>query len=218
MATYPGAVKTFTSKADGAGNTINASHINDLQDEVNAIEDGLLNGTAPVNSSRITAASLSVAGGSTFVGVMSLPAVDAARLELAAALAVANNSTTAIAWTVQTLLTNSSMHSTVTAPSQVSFHSTGVYWCQATITWNAANSSQYVLAVEDSSGAIIAYDSYSQTSSVVSGGLTMTAGGLKHVALLGASPWIRVVVRAIGSTNSVDATAGRTQFNVFKAR
>lgn len=65
MASYPGAVKTFTSKSDGAGNRIFAAHINDLQDEVTAIEDGLLNGTAPINSSRITAASVSVAGNST---------------------------------------------------------------------------------------------------------------------------------------------------------
>jgi hypothetical protein len=53
LAQYPNAVKTFTTK--NSGETIQASHVVDLQDEVNAIEDGLLNGTAPVNSSRITA-------------------------------------------------------------------------------------------------------------------------------------------------------------------
>ena len=52
-ASYPGAVKTFTSKANG--DQIQASHVTDLQDEVTALEDGLLNGTAPINSSRITA-------------------------------------------------------------------------------------------------------------------------------------------------------------------
>lgn len=70
MASYPTSVKTFTSKSDGAGNRIFASHINDIQDEVTAIEDGLLNGTAPVNSSRVTAASLSVAGNSTIAGAL----------------------------------------------------------------------------------------------------------------------------------------------------
>lgn len=53
MASYPNAVKSFTSK--NAGDTIQPSHINDLQDEIAALEDGLLNGTAPLNSSRITA-------------------------------------------------------------------------------------------------------------------------------------------------------------------
>ena len=70
MAQYPAAVKTFTTK--NAGDVIQPSHIGDLQDEVTAIEDGILNGTAPINSSRITAtaaqlgpstvASLSVTG------------------------------------------------------------------------------------------------------------------------------------------------------------
>jgi len=58
MASYPSAVKTFTAK--NAGDTIQPSHIGDLQDEVTAIEDGLLNGTAPINSSRITAPSAQI--------------------------------------------------------------------------------------------------------------------------------------------------------------
>lgn len=69
MASYPSAVKTFTSKADGAGNKIFASHINDLQDEVHAIEDGLLNGTAPLSASNASLAHLSVALGSTLASL-----------------------------------------------------------------------------------------------------------------------------------------------------
>lgn len=67
MASYPGAVKTFTTK--NAGDTIQPSHINDLQDEVNAIEAGLLNGTANLNSSNSTVANLSVLGGSTLASL-----------------------------------------------------------------------------------------------------------------------------------------------------
>jgi hypothetical protein len=62
-ASYPTAVKSFTVKA--AGDTIQPAHVNDLQDEVAAIEGGLLNGTAPLNSSHSTVATLSVTGGST---------------------------------------------------------------------------------------------------------------------------------------------------------
>lgn len=72
MASYPTSVKTFTSKSDGAGNRIFAAHVNDIQDEVTAIEDGLLNGTAPVNSSRVTAASLQVAANSTILGSLTV--------------------------------------------------------------------------------------------------------------------------------------------------
>jgi len=50
MAEYPGAVKNFTTR--NAGDTIQPAHINDLQDEVTAIESGLLNGTAPLTSSN----------------------------------------------------------------------------------------------------------------------------------------------------------------------
>ena len=64
MASYPSAVKTFSNRS--AGQTIEASHINDLQDEVNAIEDGLLNGTAPVTCSNATIQRLVVAGNAQF--------------------------------------------------------------------------------------------------------------------------------------------------------
>jgi len=67
MASYPGAVKSFTTR--NAGDVIQPSHMNDVQDEVNAIESGLLQGTAPLNSSHSTVASLSVSGGSTFTGI-----------------------------------------------------------------------------------------------------------------------------------------------------
>ena len=40
MAQYPSAIKSFTTR--NAGDVIQPSHINDLQDEVNAIETGLL--------------------------------------------------------------------------------------------------------------------------------------------------------------------------------
>jgi len=42
MASYPGSVKSFTTK--NASDTIEASHPNDIQDEVAAIEGGLING------------------------------------------------------------------------------------------------------------------------------------------------------------------------------
>jgi hypothetical protein len=66
MASFPGAVKTFTTK--NPDDTIQPSHIDDLQDEVNAIEDGYLNGSARLNSSNSTLRALSVTAGSTFAG------------------------------------------------------------------------------------------------------------------------------------------------------
>jgi len=68
MATYPTGVAAFTTKNNG--DTIQPSHVNSLQDEITAIEDGILNGTAPLNSSRVTAPSLQISGNSTFVGTI----------------------------------------------------------------------------------------------------------------------------------------------------
>lgn len=45
-ASYPSAAKNFTVKTDGTGQFINAAHVNDLQDEVTAIETGLIDGLA----------------------------------------------------------------------------------------------------------------------------------------------------------------------------
>lgn len=70
MANYPTSVTSFSNQV--AGGVIQPSHVNTLQDEVNAIEAGLLNGTAPLNSSNSTVAALSVTGGSTFVGSVTI--------------------------------------------------------------------------------------------------------------------------------------------------
>jgi hypothetical protein len=66
MASYPNSVVAFTTK--NTGDTIQASHIDDLQAEVTAIETGLLNGTAPLNSSNSTLVHLSVTAGMNIVG------------------------------------------------------------------------------------------------------------------------------------------------------
>lgn len=61
MASYPNSVKSFASRSPGQ--VIGSAHINDLQDEVNAVESALVNG--PINLQASTVASLSVTGGST---------------------------------------------------------------------------------------------------------------------------------------------------------
>lgn len=70
MASYPTAVKSFTTK--NAGDTIQPADVNDLQDEVNAIEAGLLNGTAPLHSSNSTLINLSVPGNSTLASTITI--------------------------------------------------------------------------------------------------------------------------------------------------
>jgi hypothetical protein len=57
-ASYPSSAKAFTTKVDGAGNTIQAAHVNDLQLEVTAIEQDLIAGI-PVARGGTGATSLS---------------------------------------------------------------------------------------------------------------------------------------------------------------
>jgi fibronectin-binding autotransporter adhesin len=63
MANFPNSVTTFANRT--SGQTIASAHMNAVQDEINALEDGYLNGTARLNSSNSTVANLSVTGGST---------------------------------------------------------------------------------------------------------------------------------------------------------
>lgn len=72
-ASYPGAVKTFATKNNG--DTLQAAHINDLQDEVNAIESGLLTGTAAISASNASFATLSVSGNSTLASTIAIGTV-----------------------------------------------------------------------------------------------------------------------------------------------
>lgn len=73
MANFPNSVTSFGSKS--AGQVIQPSDVNNLQDEVTAIEDGYLNGTAPLNSSNSTVRNLSVTGKSTLASTLTIGAV-----------------------------------------------------------------------------------------------------------------------------------------------
>lgn len=72
-ASYPSSAKTFTTKSDGAGNTILAAHINDLQLEVTAVEQDLIAGL-PVarggtGNTTLTANRVLLGNGSSAVAV-----------------------------------------------------------------------------------------------------------------------------------------------------
>lgn len=112
MASFPSAVKVFASRSDGQ--VINASHVGDLQDEVSAIEDGLINGTAPLNSSAVTAARLNVSGNSTFTG----SAVFSSNVTVTLALTAGSVTSTG------SIQTSSNVNSSgqITAPNQPAWH------------------------------------------------------------------------------------------------
>jgi hypothetical protein len=68
MPSFPTSPHTFTNFSNSA--LSDAAQVTDIYGEVEAIEAGLLNGTARLNSSNSTVANLSVTGGSTFGGAI----------------------------------------------------------------------------------------------------------------------------------------------------
>lgn len=227
---FPSGVQAFTTKQDGIDYP-QASHVNLLQTEVQAIENALITGpiTLPVSTlaslsvtgnstlggglqvtGGSTVGTLNVTGGSTFASRPVMGPPDAARVILDADLAIPNGSTTAIAWTGDVILTNSSMHSTGTNPSRLIPQTTGVYACAAVVHWNYGGSTDLSVTVEDSSGGIIGYVRNQGSS----GRLAHSLFGLKRFDTLAASPWARAVVLVTGSTNSIDRTV--SQFSMWK--
>lgn len=178
MPSFPGSVFAPANRANGQ--TIDASHMNGVQDEIVAIEDGYRNATAPLNSSNSTMANLSVSAGSTFTSVNVtgrfqvnggctiastggaifdvrpfMPPPEMALLNIGSTLAV-TGTTAAISWITETLVTNSSMHSTGTNPSRVIPQSTGVYAITAQIAFERNDSGYREIVIEDSSAGIFA--------------------------------------------------------------
>lgn len=91
-ASFPNSI--FAPSVKAPGHTIAAAHVNDLQDEVVAIETGYRTGTAPLHSSNSTLASLFVSSNATIaeaLGVNRAPSTDASlnvdRTEAAASTA-----------------------------------------------------------------------------------------------------------------------------------
>ena len=140
MASYPTAVKSFTSKT--SGQTIAPAHVNDLQDEANAIEGGLLNGIAHnLNADADNTRSLGSSGTRWNIAADQVSGRPAScRLTSSAAIGVASGAFAGLNWDVETF-DGEGMHSTATNSSRISFvHSTGVYAIGANVEWNTNSS------------------------------------------------------------------------------
>lgn len=124
MASYPTSVKVFTTRNNGT-DKIDASHINDLQDEVNAIESGILNGTAPIVSSNVSCNDLTVTKPAPY-----------ARVYNSGDLNIPNNAFTTLSFNSQRFTSTSSMHSTGTNPSRILATSSGEYLIGGHLVWN----------------------------------------------------------------------------------
>ena len=233
MAAFPDSVKSFTTK--NTGDVVQAAHINDLQDEVAAIEGGIRNGTAPINSSGSTLAALSVSGGSTLASLSvtgdstlagSLqaagstfsvrpvtPPPHAALVFAASSQTCGSSNFSTLAFGGQEVLTNSSMHSTTTNPERLTPQSTGLYAVTAQFTMAGTPSAimQQQLAILDSSGNSICLTRYPDST----GPSALLTTGLKRFDALGGWVTCRVVSNG-GSTYSASTGTGVTWFAMHK--
>ena len=178
MADFPTSV--FNPATRSPGQAIASAHVNSLQAEVTAIEDGFRNATAPLNSSGSTVATLSVLGGSTFAVRPVMP-LDAVRLELDAVVEVPVDSTAPLSWTRQVFMTNSSLHSTATNSSRITPQSTGIYRFDLQLVLRTG-SSRIELFIEDSSQGKIGYAEYHPAGA---GEVAYACGGLKRFDVVG---------------------------------
>src|SRR3990167_9533954 len=153
MANFPGSVYSPATKT--AGQTITAAFFNDPDGEIAAIETGYLNGTARLNSSNSTVANLSVTGGSTFSVRSIEPPPHMAVIYLASTATIGSSADSTLTWLAQSIVTNSSMHSTGTTPERLTPQSTGIYYCAAQVMFSANSSGSRSLRIDDSSGAIV---------------------------------------------------------------
>lgn len=208
MPSYPTSVFSPTSKS--AGQVIQAAHVNDLQDEIVAIETGLTQGTAPLNSSNSTVGKLNVTGVSTLGGAVTFGAGVASTVSFASSVTflagvtftvapnlgfeaarVVSESTQSIATgtftaltrlTAQDFITNSSMHSTAANVARLVPQSTGIFRATVQVRFTQNSSGSRVVLIRDSSGASLAD---SRTAALATTDAIVQATGTKRFDVTG---------------------------------
>jgi len=210
MASYPTAVKVFTTK--NAGDTIQAADVDDLQDEVNAIEAGLLNGTAPLNAAASTLASLSVTGGSTFAGAVTITgtftapalALPYVRVTQSAKTDVASATWTGISFDTE-VIDASNLHSTSVNSSRITLGSSGSWLVGGSVAFapNSSATRQIRILVNDTNAA-----AYLGINALPAAGNTPVAIATQVYATSSNDYVTLVVFQDSGSTGSIVAHSG----------
>jgi hypothetical protein len=219
MASFPDSI--FSPASKNTGDTIQASHVTDLDNEVVALEQGLRNGTAPLNSSNSTFAALSVAGDSTFTGSVTFssrvnfrPA--AIRLTHSTLTELANNTFAGLSWDTEGE-DAFGMHSTSANSSRITFaDSTGLYHVGASVEFAASTVGARMvrLVLNDAQG--IGSQIATQESIVAGAPIPLSVSALVRAS--DTTDYVTVqAYQNTGSTLSVqNSTLHRTQFWAYK--
>lgn len=222
MANFPTGVYGPAAKANGQ--TITAAMFNDPDGEITAIEDGYLNGTARLNSSKSTVASLSVAGGSTLAGTLSVaggstfavrPIVPPPEMVLVfrdSTAVLASSARSTIVWNAESYVGNSSMHSTGTNPSRLIPQSTGFYRFDLQFQGTQPSAlSGFFAQILDSTGTVIG-----SQGAEGAGQWGVGASAYKRFDAIGSYCVAEFLNNSGGSTMSLSSGVGVTWFAMVK--
>lgn len=217
MPSFPNSV--FSAPTRSAGQTIDASHMNNVQDELNAITGGIINGTARVQSSN-----LSVLGGSTFAGDIActgaigssgarVKTIWVGQLEASSGAsgpnvkvthdanqAIISSAVVGLNWNTP-VYGSSLMHSTASNSSRLTFaESTGVYEVGVQVTWStwaAGYNPKLFMRMNDSSRiAFTGPFSMASAESVEPFGLSLTAS----VRVQSTADYVTALVQNLGAS------------------
>ncbi len=152
---YPTSV--FSPSARSNGQTIDASHVNDVQTELTAVENALLGTiTHSLNVSGASTLATLSAGASTFTVRPVTPPPHAAQVYLESSVTIGSSAQSTLAWNAQGFLTNSSIHSTTTNPERLTPQSTGLYRITAQVGHTPTTLASMAAILRDSSGGFFA--------------------------------------------------------------
>jgi len=187
-ASYPGSVKSFASRSPGQ--VIGSAHINDLQDEVAAIEQALVVGPITLTSPTLSG-----------TVVFAIPTV---RVTHSVDQGVPTATFTGLNWDTETYDSHA-MHSTSANSSRITFAgSTGVYAFGVNVAFNPNSSGTRQARIQLNDGDALVSASFAATP-----GGTFAAMNLVGAARIAATTdYITVqVFQNSGSTGSVAANS-----------
>ena len=208
---YPTGV--FNPATRSNGQTIDAGHVNDLQTEVTAIETALLGtiGHSMNVSGASTLTTLSVSGGSTFAVRPVMPPPALVKVTVASSVTIASSALSTIAWTVQAIVTNSSLHESTTNPTRLTPDSTGVWEVVAQLGTNSPSSGMRAVKIQDSSGSQYAATRITNSTQ----NLRLQAVALKNFDVTGG--YFTIVFETdAGSTHSLEPGIAETWASLRK--
>ena len=221
MASYPTSVKTFASRS--ANQAIGSAHMNDVQDEINAVEAGLLNGLQHAvtiatggltvsTGNTVLGQNLSVAGASTLAGsvvlssLVTAPAQPRCLVYSTAAVSLAQDVFTALSFE-QEQFDVGGLHSTASNPSRITIPagSSGLYLCGATVHWSTggAPNAMTVRIIKNSTTEVSAGPSTPRSS------VTARSVSFSAPLVLDGTDFLEVEVFPAGSTGSISAASVR---------